>query len=37
MEMDDIQEAIRTGAMIDGKSIAAYHLLLLELEQRAGS
>ena len=37
MEIDDIQEAIRTGAMIDGKSIAAYHLLLLELEQRAGS
>ena len=37
MEVDAIKEAIRTGAMIDGKSIASFHLLLLELDQRARS
>ena len=37
MEIDAIKEAIRSGAMVDGKSIAAFHLLLLELDRRAGS
>ncbi|MEE2681233.1 MAG: NUDIX hydrolase [Planctomycetota bacterium] len=37
MEIDAIREAIRTGEMVDGKSIASFHLLLEELERRAGS
>jgi ADP-ribose pyrophosphatase len=37
MEIDAIKEAIRTGVMLDGKSIASFHLLLQELAQRDGS